>query len=84
MMTKLKTDNKPVGAVSFEDEIGPFWVVYYTGLIERRTVKPYSWFYPKGFPIDQMGWAFKNYFHAYAYSLKCKEAARVRDYKAEA
>ena len=74
---------KPEGAMNFGEARtakGPWYVVYSNGghLLKRRLC-PAGWFfkYAGTRKFKQIGFTFDNYFHAYAYSLKCKERARV-------
>jgi hypothetical protein len=81
MMKRKPSRKKPVGALTLLEgrtAKGPWYVVYKVGgsLVKRKTC-PASWFFnhDKG-GFRQLGWVFTNYFHAYAYSLKCKAKAR--------
>lgn len=78
MMTK---ETKPEGALSIEEAHKARYTVYSAIYkhreITKRNVAPGAfWFHSKPGDFVQIGWAFENYFHAYAYSLKCKEQAR--------
>lgn len=77
----------PVGALTILEartSRAPFYVVFAgEGFITKRSTTPSKWFFRfradrnKAAPIRQIGYAFKNYLHAYAYSLKCKERSRA-------
>ena len=83
-MNKNPTD-PPTGALYIEDHMKARWVVYHdSGLIRKKQISDFgSWWCPeKAWRINRrdylpkMGYAFENYFHAYAYSLKCKNNER--------
>jgi hypothetical protein len=67
---KEHESRRPTGSITIMRArltIGPIYRVYADGKLERfATIKEKLTFMP------QYEWYFNNYFHAYAYSLKCK------------
>ena len=74
-MTRPK-NNPPVGALEEPIEGPSYTVDKIFGHIEKRNARPGPWWFKPSYSQIKLGFCFSNYFHAYAYSLKCKERNR--------
>jgi len=72
---KMSKNEPPIGSLVFEQASAARYLVYKENGFMRRAGSTTSWwwFKPGEDGTPQIGYAFANYFHAYAYSLKAKE-----------
>lgn len=66
----------PRGALTMDERAKARWVVYRIhapGAIGKRNIGDFAdWWFIGSDGYPQMGYAFENYFHAHAYSVKLK------------